>query len=235
MHTLQLNCDLGEGCGNDAALMPLIDQANIACGGHAGDAATMQACIALALDHGVQIGAHPAYPDRAGFGRSSLAMQPAHLAHSLRLQVQALATVAASLGARLAYIKPHGALYHDLWLKPSVCRVVMDLATSLQLPLMLQAGREGLPAESGSVRLLHEAFADRRYTASGALLGRDRADALLGPEAAAAQAKCLHKTGEIAAADGTRLRMLADSLCVHGDHPQAVAVARAVRNVLTPP
>ena len=232
MTKLQLNCDLGEGAGHDAALMPLIDQASIACGGHAGDADTMAHCVALAVQHGVQIGAHPAYPDRAGFGRRSLDLPPDTLAARLREQVGALMHIAWEQGASVAYIKPHGALYHDLWTHEAVRTAVTALARDLDLPLVVQAGRGDWPGGSAGLTVWHEAFADRGYAKDGRLLGRDAAGALLGPEQAATQAQQLIDRGTVTTADGTERPLNADTLCLHGDHPQAQAVSQAVRAVM---
>lgn len=232
---IALNCDLGEGCGNDAELMPLIDQASIACGGHAGDAATMRASVQLAADHGVQIGAHPAYPDRAGFGRRSLDIGPQDLADTLEAQLAALMQVAEVLGQAVCYIKPHGALYHDVWTNDAVRAVVTALACGLDLPLVVRAGRGEWPGGRAGLTLWHEAFADRGYAADGRLLGRDEAGALLGPEQAAAQTRQLVESSTVTTADGTPCPLQADTLCLHGDHPEAPAVARAVRAVLPRP
>ncbi|MBR9814751.1 5-oxoprolinase subunit PxpA [bacterium] len=235
MNHLPLNCDLGEGCGNDAALMPLIDQASIACGGHAGDAQSMSACAALAVKQGVQLGAHPAYPDRDGFGRRSLDIAPEALAASLREQVQRLADIANAAGIRLTYIKPHGALYHDLWTRPAVCEVVMRLAAYIELPVVVQAGRGDLPTTSNGVPLWREAFADRAYAADGSLQPRSQPGAVLDARAAAKQVEHLLKFGAVITADGARRPLEADTLCLHGDHPQALAVAQAVRRVMPKP
>ena len=230
---MKLNCDLGEGSGNDAALMPLIDQASVACGGHAGDRQSMMDCVVLAAEHGVQLGAHPAYPDRESFGRRSLTIAPASLAASLRQQVARLAKVAAAAGQQLAYIKPHGALYHDIWTSPELCAVVLKLAVGLELPLVVQAGRGALPVEPGPVQLWKEAFADRAYAVDGSLVARGEAGALLDASAAAAQTRCLLAQRAVIAIDGTRLPVQADTLCLHGDHPQAIAIGRAVRQALS--
>ena len=231
---MTLNCDLGEGSGHDAALMPLIDQANVACGGHAGDPQSMANCVALAAEHGVQLGAHPAYPDRASFGRRSMAIAPASLAASIAQQVAHLAEIAAAAGLQLAYVKPHGALYHDMWTRPDLCALIVETAADFDLPLVVQAGRGTLPVETSLVPLWREAFADRAYAGDGSLLPRGNSAALLNADQAAAQVSQLRARGEIIAVDGSRLPMTAETLCVHGDHPEAIAVARAVRQVLPP-
>lgn len=232
MNALPLNCDLGEGCGRDAELMPMIDQASIACGGHAGDGQSMRACVQLARDFAVEIGAHPAYPDTEGFGRRSLDITPAALGDSLAWQLESLATVAEACGVPLAYIKPHGALYHDLWCKPAVREVVLPLAEQWRLPLVVQAGRGTLPDADEAIALVGEVFADRAYAADGQLLGRSEPDAVLNAPAAARQVNSLITGGELVAVSGARLPMRAQTICLHGDNPQAVDVARAIRRVM---
>ena len=232
MNSLPLNCDLGEGCGNDTELMPMIDQASVACGGHAGDSHSMRACVVLARDHGVAVGAHPAYPDTQGFGRRSLEIAPDALASSLARQVDSLANIAEAEGIALAYIKPHGALYHDLWSKPAVCEVVVSLAAQWRLPLVVQAGRGALPVTADTVELLGEVFADRAYAADGSLLARSQPGAVLGAPAAARQVNSLVVSSQLVAAGGSRLSMSANTVCLHGDNPQAVEVARAIRRVM---
>lgn len=235
MPVIRINCDLGEGCGADAALMPLIDQASIACGGHAGDAASMRATVALAGQHGVSIGAHPAYPDREGFGRRSLDLPAATLHDALTGQVRALLDVAAEAGLRVAYCKPHGALYHDMLDDAAVAGVVVEVARAAGLALVVPAGRADTAvhtaAAASNVSLWAEAFADRAYGDDGRLLARSDPGAVLNAAAAAAQARAL-LSGSVVTATGTRLRLMADTVCVHGDSPDAVAITRAVRQAV---
>lgn len=231
-NTIKLNCDLGEGMGDDAAIMALIDQANIACGGHAGDTESMQYCCALAVKHQVVIGAHPSYPDHENFGRVSMAIDTEDLIASLEQQVDNLALAADSAGATLRYIKPHGALYNDMMQRQALRVQLMQWAAGRQLPLMLLAGphreQHQQEAERYGAALVFEAFADRRYQDNGLLAPRSESGAVLNHQQALAQAQQLLSTGEISTVSGL-LVLRTDSLCVHGDNPAALASLRALR------
>ena len=178
-----LNCDLGESYGSwtmglDAEVMPHIDQANVACGFHGGDPLTIRATLALAADHGVSVGAHPAYPDLVGFGRRSMALSEEEIIASLLYQVSALDGMAQSAGITLDYVKPHGALYNDMMAKAEVRKAIMRALVDFHrpLPLMLQAtpdaGKHRDEAAELGLPLLFEAFADRCYDDDGKLLSR---------------------------------------------------------------
>ncbi len=178
-----LNCDLGESYGSwtmgvDAAVMPYIDQANIACGFHAGDPLTMRHTLALAAEHGVAIGAHPAYPDIVGFGRRSMALSREEIIANLHYQVAALDGMAQTMGLALAYVKPHGALYHDMMAHSEVRAAIVEALASYHRPLALmvqataQAAAHRAEAAAAGVQLLFEAFADRCYADNGSLLDR---------------------------------------------------------------
>ena len=242
---MMLNCDLGESYGAwtmpvDEQIMVHIDMANIACGFHAGDPLTLQKAIGLAIEHNVAIGAHPAYPDLAGFGRRSLAMADDELIACLHYQIAALDGMARAQGGEVEYIKPHGALYNDLMQKPALRRTVMQAVASCSVadvPLMIQAhpdhqqlSREA--AEFGLV-LLFEAFADRKYTPEGYLMSRKESGAVLNEEQAYEQATRLMDDGIIVTSDDSVLSMPVDTLCVHGDSPGAVAMAESLRVALT--
>jgi 5-oxoprolinase (ATP-hydrolysing) subunit A len=240
--TIDLNADLGEatdatGTEIERALLGLVTSAHIACGGHAGDDQSMRATVQGALDAGVRVGAHPSYPDRAGFGRRPMAIAPSDLAASLAGQIRALMEVAASLGAAVCSVKPHGALYgavgDDEATFEALVGVLVDLCdpgTSLVLP----AGSPAVTwAEGAGVSVLEEGFADRAYTADGGLLARQHPGSVYSdPERAAAQALALATGGTVAATDGTTLTLAVDTLCLHGDSPNAVGLARAVRHAL---
>ncbi|MEW6729502.1 MAG: 5-oxoprolinase subunit PxpA [Pseudomonadota bacterium] len=243
---IKLNCDLGEGfgpwrMGEDAAVMPLIDQANIACGFHAGDPLTMRRTVRLALEHGVAIGAHPGYPDLVGFGRRSMPIEHDELVALLRYQVGALEAIARAEGGRVEYVKPHGALYNDMMRDPSLLRAVLEAVAGLEggLALMLlcradNAHALALGAEYG-VPLLFEAFADRAYAPDGRLRPRNQAGAVHTEVALIVeQARRLAHGEPIPLEDGTSLVLRPDSLCVHGDTPQALAALRAIREALGP-
>ena len=245
MRRLLLNCDIGESFGAwtmglDAEVMPLIDQANIACGFHAGDPQTMRRTVALATRHGVQIGAHPAYPDLAGFGRRSLACSPQEVEDMLLYQIGALDGICRAEGSRVRHVKPHGALYNDMMRQPPLLRAVMNAIKLYDpsLPLMLMASRDNsasraLAAELG-VTLCFEVFADRAYDAAGTLVARSLPGAVHHqPERIVAQALSLARGEAISASDGSTLLLRADTLCVHGDNPASVAAVRQIRQALT--
>ncbi|MFZ5466096.1 MAG: 5-oxoprolinase subunit PxpA [Pseudomonadota bacterium] len=268
---LKLNCDLGEGfgpwtMGEDEAVMPLIDQANIACGFHASDPLTMRRTVRLALKHGVGIGAHPGYPDLLGFGRRSMPVEHDELVALLRYQVGALDAIARAEGGRVDYVKPHGALYNDMMRTPHVLRAMLEAVAGMDggLALMVlchadNTHAQGLAGEYG-VPLLFEAFADRAYEPDGSLRPRGQPGAVHAEVAAIIEQAlrlahgeplpltapsgttlARHKAspagrnpGMDSAEDGTSLVLQADSLCVHGDTPQALAALRAIREALGP-
>jgi len=239
--TIDLNCDLGElpesiRSGTDETLMRWVSSANIACGGHAGDDESMESSVRAALRHGVAVGAHPGYPDRAGFGRVAMAMTPAEIEVSVRTQVNALGAIAQRFAVPLVHVKPHGALYHaasrDLSVAEAIARAVA--AWNANLVLVGLAGSPVLGAwRSLGFAVAAEAFADRLYEADGSLRSRRHADALLTePARAAEQAARIARGDGVVARDGSVVAVEARTLCVHGDTPGAVAVARAVRERL---
>ena len=244
MQPLQLNCDMGESfgawtMGMDEAVMPHVHSANIACGFHASDPSTMRRTVALAVQHGVRIGAHPAYPDLVGFGRRSMACSAQEVEDLLLYQVGALDGICRAEGASLSHVKPHGALYNDMMKQPALLTAVMRAVARFnpQLPLMLLARRdnheaEQLAAEQG-IGLLFEAFADRGYDPDGYLLPRNQPGAVHhDPERILAQALSFARGEPIIASDGSQLTLHADSLCVHGDNAESVAVVARIRAAL---
>jgi UPF0271 protein len=234
--SIDINADLGEDCGDDAGVVPWISSASIACGGHAGDARTMDATVRLCLDQGVAIGAHPAYPDRAGFGRRALAMPRDALLQSIRQQVETIAEIAARAGTRLAHVKPHGALYNRSAVDPELAAAIAELVRAIDPGLRLYglAGSVALrAARAAGLVAVAEAFADRRYRADGTLVPRSEAQAVIDePEVAAAQVLSLLQFGRISAADGSTLRLEADTICLHGDRAEAADFARALHQAI---
>lgn len=233
---IDLNCDLGEGTGADAELMPLITSANIACGGHAGDAVTMKAAVELAHSHGVTIGAHPSLADRAGFGRRELSVDAASVRVLVGDQVRTLQLVAHACGARVMHVKPHGALYNmaarDATLARAVAEAVRDCDPALVL-VGLAASHLIAEARACGLGIAAEAFADRRYQPDGSLVPRSLPGAVLDDEAdVEVQALGLARDALVLCADGTSLAVRADTLCVHGDGPRAVQSLRAIRAAL---
>jgi UPF0271 protein len=220
---IDLNADVGEGPGEEA-LYEVITSANIACGGHAGDEASMETAVSLALRHGVAIGAHPSYPDREGFGRISRELAPAALAAAVAGQIASLARVAATRDARVVHVKPHGALYNDAAVRNDVAAAVAEGVVQVSDALILVGlARSTVIALWGArgLRTASEGFADRAYDPGGRLVPRTQAGALVtDPRAATRQALRLATAGGC------------DTICVHADTPGAVAIAQAVRRGL---
>ena len=238
---IDLNSDMGESfgawtMGQDAALLPLVTSANIACGFHAGDPLVMAATVAAAQAHGVACGAHPGYPDLPGFGRRALDMTAAELEAAVLYQIGALAGIARAAGVALRHVKPHGALYNRAAADPAgaepVVRAVRRFSTELMFVGL--AGSVMLDvARAARLPVAAEAFADRAYEADGSLRSRRLPGAILAdPAAAAAQALSNVQQGQVRAHDGTLVPIAAATLCIHGDTPGAPAYARAVREAL---
>lgn len=238
---MDLNLDAGECAeaiedGREAALMALVSSVNIACGGHAGDETTMHATLATAGRLGVACGAHPGYPDRAGFGRSRCSLTPDEIAATVTQQVHTLANIASRLGLPLAHIKPHGALYNDAARDPVVATAVARGAYPWRAHAFL-VGLAGSPCleiyRQAGFAALAEAFVERRYEPDGTLRARHHADAVIhDPQAAADQALDIAARGRVRAVDGSTIAVRADTLCLHSDSPQALDVARAVREAI---
>ena len=238
MLRVDLNCDLGEGAGHDAELMPLITSANIACGGHAGDEATMGATIALAQRHGVAIGAHPGFADRENFGRRELPVTPVQAAELVLAQVQKFQEIAGRLGAGMHHVKLHGALYNmvsrDRDLAEAVVKAVRITDKNPVFYVLSGSELERAARANGDLTVVSEVFADRTYQADGSLTPRSRPDALIQDEAAAvAQVLRMVREGRVRATDGTEVAITAGTVCLHGDGPHPVAFARRLREELT--
>lgn len=235
MGLIELNADIGEGC-DDAALMPYVDRVSIACGGHTGDAASMAAAIRLAVEHGLAIGAHPGYPDRARFGRAVLEASPDAIARWVTEQTEALAEQAARVGVRLAHVKPHGALYNVAARDAAVAQAIAESVVALDRTLALVGLSGSLLIEAGQragLAVFNEAFADRRYQSDGQLVSRETAGAVItDPDLAARQAAALATETPITSLDGKMLRLRADTLCLHSDTPNAFLMARAIHAAL---
>lgn len=236
MRSIDLNSDLGEGAGADELIMPSITSANVACGAHAGDAATMRRTVELALRHGVAIGAHPGYRDRKNFGRLAIDLTRQELLDEIRSQIEELRAIAHGAGARVSHVKAHGALYNRAERDADTARAVTDAVRETDEDLVVFAppgsAMEAAARESG-LRVAREGFCDRSYEPEGTLRPRRLTGALLtDPRQCAAQALALARDGTVVASDGRVLRLEVDSLCVHGDTPGADEIARAVRAAL---
>lgn len=228
---IDLNCDLGEGAGRDAELMPLITSANIACGAHAGDRETMRAAVALAQAHGVAVGAHPGYADRANFGRVEMPLSARELSQLVLRQIATLGEL-----ARLRHVKPHGALYNLAARDRAVAEVIAGAVHAYDPTLVLfgLAGSELVRAgRTAGLRVAEEVFADRTYQKDGSLTPRSRPGALIEEEARAAeQVVWLVRDGVVRTLDGGEVALRADTVCLHGDGEHAVAFARRLRAAL---
>jgi len=238
---IDLNSDIGESfgawtMGDDAGVLAHVTSANIACGFHAGDPETMRRTVALAVQHGVAIGAHVSLPDLQGFGRREMRVGADETYAMTLYQIGALAAFAQAAGARVRHVKPHGALYNmaarDAALADAIAHAVRDF--DAQLILVGLANSESTRAgERAGIRVAHEAFADRRYQADGTLAPRREADAVIEDvDAAVAQALAIATRGEVIARDGKTVALSADTICVHGDRPNAAAFARQLRAAL---
>ena len=245
MSRLLLNCDIGEGFGNwtmglDAEVMPFIDCANVACGFHAGDPSIMRKTVSLALKHGVQVGAHPAYQDLQGFGRRSMAYSTEEIQDLLHYQIGALDGICRAQGGRVSYVKPHGAMYNDMMANPAQLRAVIQAVAAYgDLPLMLLATRDNRAAqavgEEYGVTLWFEAFADRAYDSAGRLVSRHQPGAVHhDPQKIIEQALIIARGDALTASDGSALHLQANTLCVHGDNASSVAAVQRIREALKP-
>ena len=234
MPRIDLNCDLGEGAGHDAELMPLITSANIACGAHAGDLDSMIETVELAAAHGVKVGAHPGFFDLENFGRVEREITPAEAGRLVLMQIEQLFEIA---GSRLRHVKLHGALYNQVSRDSSLADgVIADLARLW--PDLIVFALAGSPfaraARLRGIKVAEEVFADRTYQRDGSLTPRSRPDALISDrKAAVAQALRMVTEGKVHATDGADVAIRADTICVHGDGPDAVAIARELRDALT--
>jgi UPF0271 protein len=238
---MDLNCDMGEipeaiADGTQSALMQSITSANVACGGHAGDAATMRATIEQALRAGVAIGAHPGYADRENFGRLELHLSAAEVAQSVFQQVRALAQVAESCRAQVVHVKPHGALYNQAVRERALAEAIAEGVARWRRDVVL-VGLAGSPMlevfREAGFSVAAEAFADRRYEPDGTLRSRKFEDALIrDPEEAGRQALGMVERGIAKASDGSEVAVAAQTICIHGDTPGATAIAAEVARVL---
>jgi 5-oxoprolinase (ATP-hydrolysing) subunit A len=232
---MDLNADLGEGM-DDAAILPFLTSANVACGLHAGGPLTMDRTVALALERGVRVGAHPSYADRENFGRTAQHLSPAEVRALVLYQVAALDGLVRARGGSLSHVKAHGALYNQAAKDAELARAVADAVRAFRRDLLLVGLAGSLQMEMGRAAGLNvagEAFADRRYLPDGSLMPRSLQGAVLDdPEEVAAQALSIAREGFALASDGSRVRIDAQTLCLHGDTPGAVRLAEAVRGRL---
>jgi 5-oxoprolinase (ATP-hydrolysing) subunit A len=238
---VDLNSDLGEGygrwaLGDDAAMLEVVTSANVACGFHAGDPATIERTVGTAVERGVAVGAQVSYPDLAGFGRREIDVAPADLTADVLYQLGALEAFAKAAGSRVRYVKPHGALYNRIARDPVQAAAVVEAIRRYDpaLPLLTLPGSAAMEAaREAGVPTVAEGFADRAYTGEGRLVSRREPGAVLhDPERVATRAVVMATEGRVETIDGGQVEVEVRSLCVHGDTPGAVDLARAVRAAL---
>jgi UPF0271 protein len=239
---INLNADLGEGfgqwrMGDDAAMLDIVASANIACGGHAGDPDTMRRTVRLAVERGVSIGAHPGYPDLQGFGRRPMQLSTVELENQLAVQIGSLAAIAALESVRVTHVKPHGALNNlacvDRQIADTICRVMRTVDPTLIL-LAPAASQLVIAGRSAGLTVVEEIFADRAYLADGQLMPRSLPGSMIhGPAACLAHVLDMLDAGGLIAWDGRHIAAPIGSICVHGDGPDSVEVARHLRKQLS--
>ena len=213
---MQINCDLGEGIGNDAALMPYIDEANIACGFHAGDAFTMRETVALCIRHGVKMGAHPSYLDRENFGRKEIELSTEEIYLLVKKQIETLNQIVKTAGGTLNHVKPHGALYNTSAKNEAVAKAIAKAVKDVNGDLILFGLKGSLSievAQAMGLQTAEEAFADRRYESDGSLTPRSQPGA------------CFTEVQDVL--DQVE-KIKADTWCIHGDSPHALEFAKAL-------
>ena len=238
---IDLNGDVGESfgayeIGHDAELIPILTSANIACGFHAGDPGVMRATVALAREHGTNIGAHPGFPDLVGFGRRELTATPREVEDLVAYQIGALAAIAATQGMRLSHVKPHGALYNMSARDPELAAAIARAIAAVDRSLLLF----GLPdsksldaARRHGVRAISEAFADRAYRPDGSLVPRSQPGAVIDDaQRVVERAVAIARERMVVAVDGTRVSLDVETICVHGDTRGAAELASRIRKAL---
>ena len=240
--TVDLNCDMGESygawkMGADAEVMPFITSANVACGFHGGDPATIRRTVRLAVDHGVAVGAHPSLPDLMGFGRRTMKISPQDMYDLVVYQAGAVDAFARAAGSRLHHVKCHGQLYNmaanDEALSEAMARAVRDIGGGVMI-YCLSNSQSVQAAKKLHVKTVEEVFADRGYSDDGTLAPRDQPGGMIEDrEKSVAQALAMVTQGEFRSLNGKALRVRADTICLHGDQPGAVAFAQAIRKTFS--
>lgn len=228
MH-FEINSDVGEQTGNDAAIMPYLDACSIACGGHAGDAHTMREAVLLAKKYNVRIGAHPSFPDRENFGRRVIVMEREELIKSVKAQIQSLALICSELQVKIDHVKPHGALYNVAAKDLAIAGAVIEAIKSPD-PFVLYAPWKSAMATCAAkngMQVKWEAFADRTYTRDRTLLSRDQPNAVISaPAKAVQQVLSIFHHHQVQSADGAMVELHADTFCIHGDNPAAAILVK---------
>lgn len=233
---VDLNCDLGEGCGNDAELMKYISSANIACGGHAGDSDTMRRTVELALKNNVAIGAHPGYADRENFGRRSQELNSDEIIDLITNQIPALQSICDEFDVKLTHVKPHGALYNQSARDAKIAAAVAEAVMSVDQQLILFGLASSLSiteAQRVGLRTASEVFADRTYQNDGSLTPRTEPDALItNTQTSVEQVLDMVKYGRVRSLDAIMVAIKPETICIHGDSSNAVEFAKSIKRAL---
>ncbi|NER13925.1 5-oxoprolinase subunit PxpA [Leptobacterium flavescens] len=228
--TIDINCDVGEGLDNEAVLLPYISTCNIACGAHAGDEETMRKVLRLAKKHNVKAGAHPSYPDRENFGRTVMNMEMDALSDTVYKQILKILAIAGEEGISLYHTKPHGALYNEAARNENVAKAVIDAIKRLDIKIKLMAPFDSVIArlaEENGIEMVYEAFADRNYNEDLSLVSRKQPNALLHqPEQILEHVLRMVRDGEVKTITGEKIKIKADSFCIHGDNENAIAILK---------
>lgn len=239
---IDINCDIGEGTdqeiSRDGDLMALVSSCNISCGFHAGEPWVIERAVDMAIRRGMRIGAHPSYMDKANFGRKEMDVDPDQLRSVLKYQIAMLKGLMESKGAKLHYVKPHGALYNqmaaDEELSEVVVAAILEIDASLKLMGLADSVTEQVAQEFG-IKFIREAFIDRAYLADGSLCPRSEKGAVIeDPEVAFEQLKNMIINGQVSTIDGKKIMMSADSFCIHGDNPAAPKILRYIHDQMNP-
>jgi 5-oxoprolinase (ATP-hydrolysing) subunit A len=231
---ININCDMGEGTGNDAAIMPYINAVNIACGFHAGDETTMEQTVQLALQYNVAIGAHPSFFDRENFGRTQMKLPAHEIYDTVTKQLSVFDKIITRMGATMNHVKPHGALYNmsakDIVLANIIAKAVSDFNPSLIL-VGLSGSHSIDEARAAGLKTANEAFADRTYQDDGSLTPRSQPGALIETvEKVVAQVEQLIQEGTVMTVSGKIIPVAAETICIHGDGKQASEFVKAIYN-----
>ena len=232
MEAIDINVDVGEGINNESVLMPIISSCNIACGGHAGDLETMKQVVKLAKEHNVKVGAHPSFPDKEHFGRKPMDISCAALYTSIKGQVDNLMSVLRDEQVRLNHIKPHGALYNLAAVDTKYASVVIEVMKSILLPIKLYVPYNSVIeklALKNNLLIKYEAFADRNYNADGTLVSRTEIHALIeDSDEMFEHVFRMISSNKVKTISGKEIKILADTLCIHGDNPKAIYLIKSL-------
>jgi UPF0271 protein len=232
MRSVDLNCDMGEGCGNDAELMKFISSANIACGFHAGDIDTMRRTAEIAVANNVAIGAHPGYPDRENFGRTAMSLPSKEIFNIVREQVLSMTAICSEFHAPLHHVKAHGALYNQAAKDRELAAAIAEAVSSVSPTLILYGLSGSLlieEAETAGLRTASEVFADRTYQIDGSLTPRTQSGAMLDDaDSSIAQVLQMIESQSVTALTGENIPLRADTICIHGDGESAVEIAGSI-------